>query len=134
MINRVTLIGRVGKAPELHTMESGAKVAGFSLATDEGYKDKAGEWVDKTEWHTVKAWRQLAERAERSIKKGTLLYVEGKLSTRKWQDKEGNDRYTTEVVANYFRVLTKLETTTTPKPNPVPTPQMGAEDLDDMPF
>ncbi|MCB0706032.1 MAG: single-stranded DNA-binding protein [Saprospiraceae bacterium] len=109
MVNRVTLIGNTGKDPEIRTLENGAKVARFSVATDEGYKDTSGNWVDRTEWHDVVGWRGLAERAERSLKKGMLVYVEGKLSTRKWQDQDGNDKYRTEVVANYFRILNSRE-------------------------
>lgn len=80
-------------------------VAKFSVATDEGYRDNSGNWVDRTEWHDVVAWRGLAERAQNTLKKGMLVFVEGKLSTRKWQDQNGQDRYRTEVVANYFRIL-----------------------------
>ncbi len=99
MYNKVSLIGHLGKDPEVRRLESGAAVAKFSLATSESYKDKAGEWQSVTEWHDVVLWRSLAERAERDLKKGSLVFVEGKLTTRKWQDKEGNNRYSTEVVA-----------------------------------
>lgn len=108
MVNKVTLIGRLGADSEVRRLESGATVAKLRLATNESYKDKEGNWQDKTEWHSVIAWRLLAERAEK-FKKGALLYIEGKLTTRKWQDKDGNDRYTTEVVANYMRLLDKRE-------------------------
>jgi len=109
MINKVLLIGNVGRDPEVRKLESGASVAKFSVATNENYKDKAGEWQTVTEWHNIVAWRGLAERAERDIKKGSLVYVEGKLTTRKWQDKEGNDKYTTEVLALQLRSLEKRE-------------------------
>jgi len=109
MLNRVTLIGNLGKDPEVRHLESGSAVGKFSVATNESYKDKAGEWQTNTEWHNIVCWRNLAERAERTLKKGSLVYVEGKLTTRKWQDKEGNDKYTTEVVANTFRLLEKRE-------------------------
>lgn len=105
MVNRVTLIGNLGRDPEIRRLENGAAVAKFSIATDEGYKDTSGTWVDRTEWHEVVAWRSLAERAETMLKKGMMVYVEGKLSTRKWQDQEGKDRYRTEVVANFLRIL-----------------------------
>lgn len=105
MVNRVTLIGNLGRDPEIRRLENGAVVAKFSIATDEGYKDPSGNWVDRTEWHDVVAWRNLAERAESTLKKGMMVFVEGKLSTRKWQDQNGQDRYRTEVVANYFRIL-----------------------------
>lgn len=109
MLNRVTLIGNLGKDPEVRHLESGSAVGKFSVATNESYKDKAGEWQTITEWHNIVCWRNLAERAERSLKKGSLVYVEGKLTTRKWQDQEGNDKYTTEIVANTFRLLEKRE-------------------------
>lgn len=106
MVNRVTLIGRLGADPEIRTLENGVMVGRFGLATSENYKDRqSGEWKETTEWHDVVVWRQAAERAQRSLTKGTLLYVEGKLTHRKWQDKEGNNRKTTEVVASYFRIM-----------------------------
>lgn len=109
MLNRVTLIGNLGKDPEVRHLESGSSVGKFSVATNENYKDKAGEWQTITEWHNIVCWRNLAERAERTLKKGSLVYVEGKLTTRKWQDQEGNDKYTTEIVANTFKLLEKRE-------------------------
>ena len=109
MYNKVTLIGHLGKDPEVRRLESGAVVAKFSLATSESYKDKAGEWQSLTQWHDIVLWRSLAERAERDLKKGSLAFVEGKLTTRKWQDKEGNNRYTTEVVAQILKPLDKRE-------------------------
>lgn len=109
MVNKVILIGNLGKDPEVKHLESGSVVAKFSVATNENYRDKSGEWQTITEWHNVVVWRNLAERAEKSLKKGMQVYVEGKLSTRKWQDQNGNDRYTTDVVSNYFRILEKKE-------------------------
>lgn len=112
MVNKVVLIGNLGKDPEIRHLENGTSVGKFSVATNESYKDKnSGEWKTQTEWHDVVVWRGLAERAERDLKKGKLVYVEGKLTHRKWQDKDGNDRYTTEVVANTFRLLEKRENT-----------------------
>ena len=107
MVNKVILIGNLGAAPEIRHLESGSTVGRFSLATNESYKDKSGEWQDITEWHNVVVWRSLAERAEKSLQKGTMVYLEGKLTHRKWQDKDGNNRYTTEVVASYFRVINR---------------------------
>lgn len=109
MINKVTLIGNLGRDPEVRRLENGAAVAKFSVATNENYKDKAGEWQTVTEWHEIVAWRNLAERAERDFKKGKLVFIEGKLTHRKYQDKDGNDRYITEVVANIIRLLEKRE-------------------------
>ncbi len=108
MINKVTLIGNLGSDPEVRHLESGAVVAKFSLATNESYKDKAGEWQTQTEWHNIIMWRNLAERAERDLKKGKLVFVEGKLTHRKYE-KDGQTRYITEVVANTFRLLEKRE-------------------------
>ena len=105
MINKVTLIGNLGKDPEIRNLESGAKVANFSVATNENYKDKNGEWQTITEWHNVVAWRGLADSAERSLKKGGMVYIEGKITTRKWQDNNGNDRYSTDIVAQMLRSL-----------------------------
>lgn len=105
MINKVTLVGRLGAEPEVRTLESGAMVAKFGMATSESYRDKAGEWQEQTEWHDVVVWRGLAERAQEYLKKGSLIYLEGKLTHRKWQDKDGNNRKTTEVVGSYYRVM-----------------------------
>jgi len=109
-INKVILIGRLGKDPEVRYLENGAAVAKIGMATTESYKDKQGEWQDITEWHDVIMWRFLAERAEKSLKKGALVYVEGKLKSRKYQ-KEGEEtaRKITEVVADTFRLLSKRE-------------------------
>jgi len=110
MINKVTLIGNLGADPEIRTLESGTKVARISLATNESYQDKtSGEWKDKTEWHTIIAWRYQAEKAERDLKKGMRIYVDGKITYRKWQNQEGKDIYTTEIVANTIRSLEKRE-------------------------
>jgi len=109
MINKVILIGNLGRDPEVRHLESGVSVARFSVATNESYQDKNKEWQTVTEWHDVVVWRGLAERAERQLHKGSLVYVEGKLTHRKWQDKEGKDRYSTEVVANTFRSLERKE-------------------------
>ncbi len=111
MINKVILVGNLGADPEIRSLESGAKVARISVATNENYQDKNGEWQKLTEWHNVVAWRGLAERAESYLKKGQMVYVEGKLNTRKWQDKEGNDRYSTDVVARVLRSLERREST-----------------------
>lgn len=109
MVNRVILIGNLGADPEMRRLENGAAVAKLRLATNENYKDRDGNWQSQTEWHDIVLWRNLAERAESTLKKGGSVYVEGKLTHRTWQDQEGNNRRTTEVVANYFRNLTKRE-------------------------
>lgn len=105
MINRVILVGRVGKEPEVRHLDNNASVARFTLATSETYKNKNGEKVTNTEWHNIVVWRGLADIAGRFVKKGTLLYVEGKIRTRSWDDKDGNKRYTTEIEADNFQML-----------------------------
>ena len=105
-INKVILIGNLGKDPETRYMPSGAAVTNVTLATSEGWKDKqTGEQKERTEWHTVVFFNRLAEIAGQYLKKGGKVYVEGSLRTRKWQDKEGKDRYTTEVVATEMQML-----------------------------
>lgn len=107
MVNRVILIGNLGSDPEIKTLESGRKVAKVSIATNENYRDKDGEWQTQTEWHDLVLWGALAERAESDLKKGDALYLEGKLTHRKWVDAENNNRKTTEVVVNYFRQINR---------------------------
>lgn len=104
-VNKVILIGNLGKSPEVRNLENGNKVASFPLATSENYKDKNGNKVDNTEWHNLVLWNGLAEVSEKYLNKGDKIYVEGKLKTRQWQDKDGNTRYTTEVVANQMTML-----------------------------
>ncbi|PPK84613.1 single-strand binding protein [Neolewinella xylanilytica] len=105
MINKVTLVGRLGADPEIRTLGSGVMVAKFSVATSESYKDRSGQWQEETQWHDVVVWRNLAERAQTYLRKGSMIYLDGKLTHRKWQDKDGNPRRTTEVVGAFFRVL-----------------------------
>lgn len=109
MLNRVTLIGRLGKDPEVRRLESGAAVAKFSLATSESYKDKDGNKVDTTEWHNIVVWRTQAEIAEKFLKKGMLVYVEGKLTYREYTDKDNVKKYYTEIVASNFQMLERKE-------------------------
>lgn len=105
-MNKVILIGRLGQDPKLSYTTSGQAFANISVATDEGYKDRnTGQKVDKTEWHRVTAWRHTAEFVGKYLSKGRLVMVEGKLQTRKWQDQNGQDRYTTEIVANNIQGL-----------------------------
>lgn len=105
-VNKVILIGNLGRDPEVRYSPNGGAIANITLATSESWKDKnTGEQVDKTEWHRVVFFRRLAEIVGEYLKKGSKVYIEGKLQTRKWQDKEGNDRYTTEVVANEMQML-----------------------------
>lgn len=105
MVNKVILIGNLGQDPELRSTQGGQSVCTLRLATTDKYKDKEGNWVDRTEWHSVVVWGRQAETVNQYCKKGKQIYVEGRLTTRKWQDKTGADRYTTEVVAENVRFL-----------------------------
>ena len=110
-LNKVMLIGNVGKDPEVRYLEgnsasgSNAKVATFPLATSERYKDRNGEQHENTEWHNIVVWRGNADVVERFVKKGTQLYIEGRIRTRQWTDQSGNKRYTTEIVADSLQLL-----------------------------
>jgi single-strand DNA-binding protein len=104
-LNKVLLIGNLGKDPEVRFTSSGQAVASFSLATSEKFKGKSGEWEERTEWHNITLWGKLAEIAGEYLSKGKTIYVEGRLQTRKWQDKSGNDRYTTEIVGDKMQML-----------------------------
>lgn len=105
-VNKVILIGNLGKDPEVRVLENGTKVCSFSMATSESYKDRnSGETITRTEWHNIVMWRGLADIAERYLKKGNQIYVEGKLQTRSYQDKEGVQKYMTEIVANEMTML-----------------------------
>lgn len=104
-LNKVMLIGKLGKDPEVRYTASGQAVAGFSLATGEKFKNKSGEWEERTEWHNITLWGKLAEIAGEYLSKGKMAYIEGRLQTRKWQDKNGNDRYTTEIVGDKMQLL-----------------------------
>ena len=105
-VNKVILVGNLGKDPEVKYTPSGTAVAKFSLATNERYKDKAGEWQDRTEWHNIVAWQRLAEIVGEYVKKGSKIYIEGRLQTSSWDDKEtGQKKYKTEVIANDLVLL-----------------------------
>jgi single-strand DNA-binding protein len=105
-VNKAIIVGHLGKDPEVRQMPSGKAVANFSIATAEQWKDKiTGDRKEKTEWHNIVMFDRLAEIAGEYLKKGAPVYIEGKLQTRKWQDKEGRDRYTTEIVANELQML-----------------------------
>lgn len=108
-LNKVMLIGNVGRDPEVRYLEGGAngnaKVASFSVATTERYRDRNGETRENTDWHNVVAWRGNADVVEKYVKKGTQLYIEGRLKTREWTDQTGNKRYTTEVLVDNLQLL-----------------------------
>lgn len=108
-VNKVILIGNLGRDPEVRYMPEGGAIANISVATTDVWKDKAGEKQERTEWHRVAFFGKLAEIAGEYLKKGSQVYVEGRLQTRKWQDKDGQDRYTTEVVADRMQMLGRRE-------------------------
>ena len=105
MINKVILLGNVGRDPEVRYLDNGVVVTKFPLATSETYTNKSGDKVTNTEWHNVVLWRKLAEVAEKWVKKGTPLYIEGKIRSRSYEDKDGNKRYITEIVADNMQML-----------------------------
>ena len=145
-VNKVILLGNLGKDPEVRRLENGAVVASFSIATSEIYTDKtSGEKKELTDWHDIVVWRGLAEVAEKYIKKGYKVYVEGKLKKRSWQDKEGTTRYTTEIIADVLNIISRPEgseknTINAPYSNEgtPPTPskidELLDQDTDDLPF
>ncbi len=124
-VNKVILIGNLGKDPEVKYLDNGVAVANLSLATSENYKNKDGEKVTQTEWHDIVLWRGLAEVAEKYLKKGSSVYIEGKLRTNKWVDKDENTRYKTEVLADKLTMLGRSQ-------NQEQSSESSSED--DLPF
>ncbi|HNQ11678.1 MAG TPA: single-stranded DNA-binding protein [Bacteroidia bacterium] len=106
-INKVILIGNLGKDPEVKYVDGNIPVAKFPLATSETYKNRDGQKVDNTEWHNIVLWRGLAEVAEKYLKKGMLVFIEGKIKTRSWEDKDGNKKYMTEINGENLTILTR---------------------------
>lgn len=140
-LNKVMLIGRLGQDPELKYTPSGVAVATLSIATNTSWKGQDGSQNENTEWHRVVVWRKLAETIEKYAKKGTRVYVEGRVVTRSWQDKDGNKRYTTEIQADNMQFLESRserdtepgeEDTTPPPESHVEEP--NANESDDLPF
>ena len=132
MLNKVQLIGRLGKDPELRHTQNDTAVCSFTVATTTKYKDKDGEWVENTEWHNIEAWAGLAEVCGKYLTKGKQVYVEGSIKTDKWQDNDGNNRYTTKVKASEMKMLGSKSDdqqgfTSTPKSN-------ETNQDDDLPF
>lgn len=142
------LIGNVGKDPEVRHLDSGVSTASFTLATTERFKDRSGEMKEQTEWHNIVCWRSLADIVEKYIKKGSQLYIEGKIRTRSYNDKEGNTKYMTEIIADSLQMLGRKgdsdnQSSYTPKQSPTPQSQKSTlnevssnndEDEDDLPF
>lgn len=135
-VNKVILIGNLGKDPEVRHLDGGATVANFPIATTETYKDSSGNRKEQTEWHNIVLWRSLAEVAEKYLKKGTQIYLEGKLRTRSWDDKDGNKRYTTEVVGETFTILSKkpADSANTSQNNNQGSAADNNTDTGDLPF
>lgn len=136
-LNKVMLIGCLGKDPETRYTQAGTAVTNFSLATSERFKAKNGEWEERTEWHNVTAWGKLAEICGEYLTKGKSVFIEGRLQTRKWEDKDGKDRYTTEVVADKMQMLSGKGEKKEDKPD-AGAPQTKEESPfspdDDIPF
>jgi single-strand DNA-binding protein len=142
-VNKVILVGNVGADPEVRYIESNTPVCNLRIATSESYKNRSGEKVTTTEWHTVVLWRGLAEIAEKYVKKGMQLYIEGKIRTRSWDDKDGNKRYTTEIIADVLQLLGKREGAEPPRQDEGPQTDKQNEktvipesdqEPDDLPF
>lgn len=135
-INKVILIGNLGQDPELRHTGSGTAVCNLSLATNESYKDRDGNRVDKTEWHRVVAWGRLAETCDQYLEKGRQVYVEGSLQTREWEDRDGNSRQTTEIKARTVQFLSGSDSGGQRGSSRPPTPDetQRFESDDDLPF
>ena len=135
-INKVILVGHLGKDPEIRSLESGAKVASFSLATTESYKGKDGQRVEQTEWHNIVLWRGLADITEKYLKKGNLVYIEGKIRSRSYE-KDGIKKYITEIIADNMTMLGgKRDSDTSAGTEPMSNDVNGTEQgpVDDLPF
>ena len=124
-LNKVLLIGNVGKDPEIRHLQGGASVATITLATSERYKDRNGESRELTEWHTIIAWRQLADLAENYIRKGSQIFVEGRIRGRSWDDQNGQKRYVTEIQADSIQLLGRRGDNAAPAPAPAQPQNYG---------
>lgn len=140
-INKVILIGRLGKDPEMRFTPSGKAVTNFTMATNEVWTDQNGEKQERTEWHRVVTWGKLAENCAKLLSKGKQIYIEGRIQTRQWDDKDGNKRYTTEIVANTMQLLSPLDSQGTRMQDTSEDPGYGAAEsvpsspeFDDIPF
>jgi len=136
-INKVILVGNVGKDPEVRHLDNGVAVAKFPLATSETYKNKNGEKVTNTEWHNIVIWRGLAEVVEKYVKKGNSLYIEGKIKTRSWDDKDGNKRYATDIIADNMEMLGGKNNSSSQNetaPQASKADESAIEESDDLPF
>ncbi|MDR3350589.1 MAG: single-stranded DNA-binding protein [Prevotellaceae bacterium] len=135
MLNKVMLIGNVGKDPELRHLENDVAVVTLHIATTERFKDRSGTTKEQTEWHNVVFWRNLAEVVEKYVRKGSQVFIEGRLRNRSWEDQNGQKRYVTEVVADVIRLLGKRpETDNRPAALPTEPPAIEQTENDDLPF
>lgn len=133
MLNKVMIIGRLGADPEIKYSQGGSPIANLRIATDESYTDRNGQRQERTEWHTVIAFQRTAEICQQYLHKGSLVYIEGKLQTRKWQDKNGQDRYSTEIQCQRLQMLERRQEGAHTQQ---PTPQQAHEEpgWDECPF
>ncbi|MGH9812510.1 MAG: single-stranded DNA-binding protein [Candidatus Acidiferrales bacterium] len=140
MVNKVILVGRLGRDPEMRYTAGGTPVCNFTMATDEVFRDKGGQTQKRTEWHRIVAWSKLAEQCSKLLGKGKLCYIEGRLQTREWNDRDGNKRTTTEIVARTMRILSPkgepaLEMEAAAGHGPEPPEDLATEITDeDVPF
>lgn len=132
-VNRVMLIGNLGKDPEVQILEGNITVAKFPLATTETFKDRSGKLISQTEWHTVVLWRGLAELAQKFLHKSSLVYIEGRLRTRSWDDKEGVKKYITEVIGENLIMLDKKSDVVLPHDSE-PNTDDASSDVGSIPF
>lgn len=140
-LNKVMLIGHLGKDPEMRFTPSGKAVTNFTMATNEVWLDQSGEKQERTEWHRVVTWGKLAENCAKLLSKGKQIYIEGRIQTRQWDDKDGNKRYTTEIVANQMQLLSSMDSQGPRTSGASEDPGYGASDngpsspeFDDIPF
>lgn len=142
-VNKVILVGNVGKDPEVKHLENDLSLARFPMATSERFKNRQGERTERTEWHNIVVWRGLAKVVEDYVKKGSQLYIEGRIQTRKYQDRDGNDRYATEIVADNMQMLdrkgsgdsSQSTASASAAQEPAPSPDYPSQpDEEDLPF
>ncbi len=142
-VNKVILVGRLGRDPEMRFTQNGRAVTNFTIATNENWTDQSGEKQERTEWHRIVTWGKLAENCAKLLSKGRLVYIEGRLQTRSWDDREGNKRYTTEIVATNMQILSPMEggdqslgtfDDSQKVPEEPSAPDQGPDEYDDIPF
>lgn len=140
-VNKVILVGRLGKDPEMRFTPTGKAVTNFTMATSEIWNDQSGEKQERTEWHRIVTWGKLAENCAKLLSKGKQVYVEGRLQTRQWDDKDGNKKYTTEIIANNMQILSPMDSSGTRSQDASGDPGFNPDEsipsspeFDDIPF